>query len=296
VIRYTIPAPPLADRVDDKKFRNWRTRAARRTARFKKEGRFAEKSSSWSEVKPLYMTLQGENKCVYCERKFGSAEASMVEHDLEHFRPKSHVDGWTPPLSLQQVGVTVTQPTANNTGYYLLPYHLENYASSCKTCNTRYKLDRFPIAGAYAMKGTDPRALLSERPLLIYPVGDLDIDPETAIEFLGFMPQAKAVSPDYFRGLVTIAFFGLDDIDMRSDLFLERAQIIVSMKRLLEDANDQNASAADRHAAQARVNRFTSEKSPHANCARSFERLFKNDRVRADACFKAADEYWASKS
>jgi hypothetical protein len=292
VIRYTIPAPPLADRVDPK----WRARAAKRTARFQKGRRFAEKSSIWSEVKPLYMTLQGENKCIYCERKFGSVEASTVEHDLEHFRPKSHVDDWTPPLSLQQAGVTVTQPTANNTGYYLLPYHLENYSSSCKTCNTRYKLDRFPIAGAYTMTGTEPRALLSERPLLIYPVGDLDIDPESAIEFLGFMPQAKAVSPDYFRGLVTIAFFGLDDIDMRSDLFLERAQIIVSMKPHLEDANDQNAAAADRAAAQARVERFKSAKSPHANCARSFERLFKNDRARADACYKAADDYWTSKS
>src|SRR5262249_11611477 len=234
------------------------------------------------------MALQGENKCVYCERKFGSVEASTVEHDLEHFRPKSHVDGWTPPLSLQQAGVTITQPTANNTGYYLLPYHLENYASSCKTCNTFYKLDRFPIAGAYTMIGTDPRALLSERPLLIYPVGDWDIDPESAIEFLGFMPQAKAASPNYFRGLVTIAFFGSDDIGKRSDLFLERAKIIVSMKPFLDDANNQNASAADRAAAQARVDRFTSSKSPHANCARSFERLFKSDRAAADACYKAA--------
>jgi hypothetical protein len=295
VIRYTIPAPTLADRIDAA-FPKWRKKAAKRTTRFKTKRRFAEKSSIWSEVKPMYMTLQGENKCIYCERKFGSVEASTVEHDLEHFRPKSHVDGWTPPLSLQQAGVTVTQPKANNTGYYLLPYHLENYSSSCKTCNTRYKLDRFPIAGAYTMKGTDPRALLSERPLLIYPVGDLDIDPESAIEFLGFMPQAKAASPDYFRGLVTIAFFGLDDIDMRPDLFLERAKIIVTMKPFLDDANDQNAPAADRAAAKALVDRFTSSKSPHANCARSFERLFKSNRAAADACYKAADDYWGSKS
>jgi hypothetical protein len=109
VIRYTIPAPALADRVDAA-FPKWRTKAAKRTARFKKGRRFAEKSSIWSDVKPLYMTLQGENKCIYCERKFGSVEASTVEHDLEHFRPKSHVDGWTPPLSLQQAGVTVTHP------------------------------------------------------------------------------------------------------------------------------------------------------------------------------------------
>jgi len=62
-----------------------------------------------------------------------------------------------------------------DTGYYLLPYNLENYSSSCKTCNTRYKLDRFPIAGRYSMKGTDPRSLLTESPLLIYPVGNWNI-------------------------------------------------------------------------------------------------------------------------
>jgi hypothetical protein len=295
MIRHAIPPPVLADRVDAA-FPKWRTRAAKRTAAFKKKKKFAEKTSIWSEIKPLYMTLQGENKCIYCERKFGSVEASTVEHDLEHFRPKSRVDGWTPPQSLVAAGVTVTQPSAKNTGYYLLPYHLENYSSSCKTCNTRYKLDRFPIAGAYSMKGADPRTLLSERPLLIYPVGDWDIDPESVIEFLGYMPQAKASSPDFFRGLVTIAFFGLDDIDMRSDLFLERAMIIVSMKPFLDDAANQNAPAADRAAAQVRIDRFTSAKSPHANCARSFERLYRSNRAAANACYKAADDYWASKS
>lgn len=115
-----------------------------------------------------------------------------------------------------------------------------------------------------------------------------------AIEFLGCMPQAITTSPDYFCG--TIAFFGLDDVDMRSDLFLERAMIIVSMKPLLDDANDQNTTAADRVAAQARVDRFTSPKSPHANCARSFERLYKADRAAAMECYRAADAYWASKS
>ncbi len=295
MIRHSIPAPPLVERVDAA-VPKWRAKAAKRTCGFKQKKRYSEKSSIWSEVKPLYMTLQGENKCVYCERKFGSVEASTVEYDLEHFRPKSHVDEWPVPQSLLQVGVIVTKPKATNTGYYLLPYHLENYSSSCKTCNTRYKLDRFPIGGAYSMQGTDPRLLLSEQPLLIYPMGDWDIDPESVIEFLGFMPQAKSVSPDYLRGLVTIAFFGLDDIDMRSDLFRERAIIIVSMKPFLEDANNAGASAADRAAAQRRVDRFTSAKSPHANCARSFERLYKADRAAADACYKAADDYWASKS
>jgi hypothetical protein len=295
MIRYDIPAPPLSDRVDAA-YPRWRTKAAKRTAAFKKKKRFAEKSSIWSKVKPLYMTLQGENKCIYCERKFGSVEASTVEHDLEHFRPKSHVDKWTVPESLTHAGVTITKPKTNNTGYYLLPYNLENYSSSCKTCNTRYKLDRFPVSGSYNMKGNDPRALLSEQPLLIYPVGDWDVDPESVIRFFGYMPEAISDSADYHRGLVTIAFFGLDDIDARSDLFLERAIIIVSMKPFLDAANDPAASPTARSDAQAQVDRRTSPKSLHANCARSFERLYKTDRAAANACYKASDEYWASKS
>jgi hypothetical protein len=215
VIRHAIPAPSLEARVDAA-LPKWRKNAAKRTSGFKTKKKFAERSSIWSKVKPLFMTLQGENKCVYCERKFGTVQTSTVEHDLEHFRPKSHVDDWSVPASLQQAGVNVIKPSSMNTGYYLLPYHLENYSSSCKTCNTTYKLDRFPINGAYALLGTDPRALLAaEQPLLIYPVGDWDIDPETAIQFLGIMPQAIATSSAYNRGLVTIAFFGLDDIDKR---------------------------------------------------------------------------------
>ena len=295
MIRHQIPPPPLDAQVDTA-LPTWRRRSAKRTAGFKKKKRFAESASIWSEVKPLFMTLQGENKCIYCERKFGSVQTSTVEHDLEHFRPKAHVDDWPLPSSLSQLGIAVTKPKANNKGYYLLPYNTGNYASSCKTCNTYYKLDRFPIAGAYDLLGSDPQALAAERPLLIYPVGDWDIDPESVISFLGFVPLADPTSPDYHRGLVTIAFFGLDDIDMRSDLFLERAKIIVAMKPLLIDANDPTKTAAERAQAQGRVDRYTSAKAPHANCARSFERLFRANRAAADAVYTKADDYWASKS
>jgi hypothetical protein len=48
--------------------------------------------------------------------------------------------------------------------------------------------------------------------------------------------------------------------------------------------------------AQRRIDRYKSAKSQHANCARSFERLFIGGRTAAEACFKAVDEYWESKS
>jgi hypothetical protein len=58
----------------------------------------------------------------------------------------------------------------------------------------------------------------------------------------------------------------------------------------------QNATAAKRAEAQGRIDRYKSAKSQHANCARSFERLFIADRIAAEACFKAADDYLESKS
>ena len=131
---------------------------------------------------------------------------------------------------------------------------------------------------------------------LIHPVGDCDLDPESVISFFGMVPQANGNSPDFHRGLVTIAFFALDDIDVRSDLFLERAMISVTMKTWLEAAHDPNATPAKRAEAQRRIDRYKSAKSQHANCARSFERLFIGDRTAAEACFKAADDYRESKS
>jgi hypothetical protein len=296
MIRYAVTRSQL-DGLIDAQSKTWRRRADKRTQAFKTSKKFNEKSSIWSEVKTVFMEVQGSNKCVYCERKFGSVEASTVEHDLEHFRPKANVAAWTLPVGLQGLGIVVTQPGARNSGYYLLPYHPENYSSSCKTCNTIYKLDRFPIAGSYHFLGTEPQALLKEAPLLLFPVGNWDVDPEDVIEFHGYMPQVKVTEPELRnRGLVTIAFFGLDDIDRRSDLFRERAEIIAIMYRFLVDAHDPRARVAERADAQDKIDRWTSAKSRHANCARSFQRLFLQDPAQAKRCYKLADAYWASKS
>lgn len=296
MIRHPIPPPALDARVD-REVPGWRTKAKTRTAGFKQKRKFEETSSIWSEVKPLYMTLQGENKCIYCERKFGSREASTVEHDLEHFRPKSHVDAWQLPASLAQLGIVIRKPRTGNSGYYLLPYNLLNYASSCKTCNTRYKLDRFPIGGGYKLKGTDPKSLLkSEKPWLIYPVGEWDVDPEDVIGFFGMLPQAKSTSRHFKRGLVTIAFFGLDDLDMRSDLFLERATAITALHPQLEVLGDPRKSAAAKANARKVVDFYTSSKAAHSSCSRSFQRLFAANPAKAQQVFDKALDFMLSKS
>jgi hypothetical protein len=93
------------------------------------------------------------------------------------------------------------------------------------------------------------------------------------------MPQADANSLDFHRALVTIGFFGLNDFDVRSDLFLERAIVTVSMMPLLEDAHDPNATAAQRAPLNAASIAIKLAKS-HGSCASSFERLFIADRKR----------------
>jgi hypothetical protein len=297
MIRYGVKLKDLEDAIDQR-VTGWRKRAAERTAKFAKAKKFDDKAPIWSEVKPVFMRFQGENKCIYCERKFGSVEASTVEHDLEHFRPKGNVSPWKVPAELAKLKLKIQQPAADNCGYYLLPYHLENYSSSCKTCNTIYKLDRFPVAASYEYTGKDPKTLLAEEPLLLFPVGAWDVDPEQVIEFHGYMPQVKAVAKGKLRarGLVTIAFFGLDDLDKRSDLFRERAEIISIMYRFLREATDGKAPAAERREAQAAIARWISDKSRHANCARSFKRLFESAPAEAKKVARLATEYWSSKS
>ena len=70
--------------------------------------------------------------------------------------------------------------------------------------------------------------------------------------------------------------------------------IIVTMKTWLETADDPNATPAK--GAEARIGRYKSAKSQHANYARSLERLFIGDRTAAEACLKAADDYRESTS
>ena len=125
----------------------------------------------------------------------------------------------------------------------------------------------------------------SEKPWLLYPVGCLDIDPEDVVTFHGYLPQSR--SEDRFlqlRGLVTIAFFGLDDVSRRKSLMKERAEGIVLLHSQLKAEYDGDERAGTYIVA------LTDPSARHANCARSFVRLFHSDRACAD---RVADMAWA---
>ena len=169
----------------------------------------------------------------------------------------------------------------------LRAYNVLNYTVACKPCNSGLKGSYFPILGDYDLVGEDPKAMMSERPMLIYPIGNFDIDPEEAISFYGVVPRSIAEDPDVRkRGQAVITFFRLDDVKGRRNLFWERAVIIVLLYVKLRTA------AGD----AAFVDTLTSSSAPHANCARSFVRLFEADSAKAARVAKAAHDFVTSKS
>lgn len=284
MIRYKISRKDL-EALIEAEVPGWTARAKKRTAHFAALGKYDEASSIWSEVKVVYMRLQGECKCIYCERKLESEESGLIEQDVEHFRPKARVRRWNAPPGLAAEGILVTDPGPNAPGYHRLPYHLFNYSAACKPCNSTLKSDCFPISGAYNFDGSNPKTLKSEFPLLIYPLGDFDVDPESLIKFHGVSPQpVGSIGRDRHRALTTVAFFELADPIKRKNLFRERAQVITALWPQLEavsrDANDALASNL--------VADYQSPKAPHTNCARSFARLYYQDRLEAQRLYQAA--------
>ena len=274
----------------------WLKKVADRTKAFRKKGTYSEKSSIWSSVKPVYMKLQGDSKCAYCERKMESIEYGRGEQDVEHFRPKGNVREWALPAYLSAKGIKAASAPKKKGGYYLLPYHPFNYAAACKPCNSVLKSDYFPIAGKYNLKGDDPSALTGEKPFLIYPIGDFDESPEKLIQFHGVSPQAVAKSGHKRnRALVTIEFFKLDDAVKRKNLLLDRATVIVGLYPQLEKVAG-GANGSDRSIAEKLIDSFASPKGRHSNCARSFRTLFDQNRSEAKALYESAVTFITSSS
>ena len=237
------------------------------------------------------MEVQGKAKCCFCERKFEGG-FSQYELDLEHFRPKRTVKKWPCPPDLTAQDFSPAAPPVGNNGYYLLSYHLQNYAASCKPCNSGLKKSYFPISGQYDLDASDPEKMKAEGPLLLYPIGRVDVDPESVISYHGFLPQSRAADPILrLRGLVTIVFFGLDDVVARKNLMRERAQAIVLLHHWLARAEDEGDPDA-----AAQVERMVASTASHANCARSFRRLFRSDRTHAREIADDAEKFLLSMS
>jgi hypothetical protein len=292
MIRYPLRPDVWREMVEDVSA-GWLERAEQRTEGFRVAGHFDEPSSIWSQVKRVYMEVQGF-KCGFCERRLEKSRYGNVEHDIEHFRPKRAVARWPSEQVRIERGADFPFELGGDAdpGYFLLPYHIENYLISCKTCNTALKANAFPIAGARATGGDHPRHLMrTELPFLVYPIGTVDQhDAEDVIRFEGILPVPVAARGHRRRRAeVTIAFFALDS---REILLEERAETILALHVAMSSLDDTVEST--RAAATLLVERLISPKSPHANCARSFHDLTLRDPGRAGAFATAALDYLES--
>jgi hypothetical protein len=259
----------------------WLAKAEGRTSRLIAQEKFEEASSIWSNIKPVFMELQHQ-KCIFCERQFETEEYGRIEHDLEHFRPKSSVRSW-PPAGWP----TNHQPPMGESspkGYYWLAYNLMNYAVACKVCNTERKSDFFPIAGNRAMdcfpiaehcKATilaHSRMQRKEKPYLCYPIGSTDDDPESLVTFVATtaVPVAKSGHKKR-RGEVIIDLFQLNE---RLQLHRERARMIALLGGSLKSIE----AGIDIDANREVIANLEGAHIPHSACLRAFRRTWNTDR------------------
>ncbi len=287
MIRYLVTADEL--RADIQAHNpSWLGRAEARTQAFEAAGRYDKNlqvldpetgkqtaaSEIWGDIKAVYMARQS-NKCAYCERLLAGPDLGERDHAVEHFRPKSSVKAWPPAsrwppgrggkVKRRKLAYSFATGGDVDPGYYALAYEPLNYADSCHVCNSGLKSNYFPIAG---VRSRDDRA--GEQHLLIYPIGDVEIDPETLITFNSVIPRPvsrDSSSHEYRRALVTIEFFCLD----REDLWRERAEQIRNVWAAL--IASRSAEAADRAYAETTLKQLTDPSSPHSSCARAFRRL-----------------------
>ncbi|RWB97252.1 MAG: hypothetical protein EOQ56_22945 [Mesorhizobium sp.] len=280
MIRYSYDSAEIETAITalDKK---WLQKAKDRTAKFMALGRYEEASAIWSTVKPVFIKLQ-HDKCIFCEQRLEGGAYGPVVWDLEHFRPKSTVAAW--PDATRHPGLDYANlGTGSNAGYYWLAYELRNYAASCKVCNTIFKLNWFPVAKARASAPTD--VLKDEDPLLCYPLGDMDENPEDLVTFVltTAVPKHRTGHRN-LRGRIIIDFFGLNK---RDNIHRDRAQMIGSIGTLLSD-RDRGAASPE---VLALLDQLSEPHIPHAACVRAFRRLWEDDAIAARRGYEACRAY-----
>jgi hypothetical protein len=283
MVRHDITLDELRHRIEVEK-PGWLAKAKKKTIALSAGTGRLRFPGIWSEIKQVYITLQG-SKCAFCEKWL---EDEKIEHDVEHFRPKGRVDHWPLPRKLGKAGLVVRQQTSGSEpGYSRLAYHPLNYMAACKKCNTILKKNWFPIAGKRDVNGGDPAKMANEQALLIYPISDIDDDPEQLITFHGLSPRAKVSSgfPSH-RAQVTICVFQLDDWRQRKELNKDRAEFLEKLFWALRQRDTQTSTSLEINQASQAITRLTSKRFRHANCLRSFHRLYESSRGDAQAIYQ----------
>lgn len=285
MIRHYISSNDLKKRIIATKD-SWFDDAANAFAKLPIAPTSKDFKSLWSDIKSVYIDLQG-SKCMYCEMPIEGA----IANDVEHFRPKAKVTAWKVPKPLQHVGISLASSSSkadDSAGYRNLAYCPENYGASCKHCNSVLKKNHFPINGDRDLCGDSPRKLTAEKPYFLYPISDIDADPQELIGFEGMHPKplASPGSHNYRRAIVVITVFQLNDALNRKELFRSRCHSIGELHARLNDRKEARTKA-DWQKADEWIQVIIDSKQPHTNCLQCFAKLFEND---PEAANQAADD------
>lgn len=282
MIRHPITCSALRSEIQNLA-PNWLTESRKVHTKFLADRKFSECTLTWSSIKSIYMRLQF-NKCAYCERRL---EEFSIEHDMEHFRPKSSVKIWPDAKQSDHPTYFFNTGSPMSSGYFWLAYAPWNYASTCKSCNSALKANFFPIAGQRGQSGHNILRLRTERAFLIYPIGYLDEDPENLITFDGIAAIPRHTGGEkYRRARVTIDFFRLNGRDL---LAKERAEQICKLGNELKRLKS-NLSARDQRKIYRGVMNLCSASSPHAACKRTFHRLWYSNARHAQLLLHECEE------
>ena len=262
----------------------WLNRAALRTAKYKTAGKVTDSAPIWSEIKEVYMKLQG-NKCAFCETELEGKTSGKGVHDVEHFRPKNRIRKWKSSEEFKAFRISITDPGVTK-GYHLLTYNLLNYTMACGPCNQTLKSDQFPIKGNYNTLMEDPLTeSATEIPLLLYPIGQVDDDCESLISFQGPIPVPVAKKGlKLHRARTTIDFFSLHRSDERGRLFRERCEKIITISGLLSKDDDPDDY-------ENILKNVLADHSNHANCARSYIKLLRTNKTKAAEILEEAKQF-----
>ncbi len=268
---------------------SWRKRASTAIAKSRAAGKYLGTGPDWSEIKDVFVRLQ-QGKCGFCEKRLEDGDLELhenvgaYEQDVEHFRPKKAVDDWQPHADL---GFPVN--CGNPAGYFALAYDLRNYLISCKTCNSKFKRNGFPIEGTQGKSNATDVANLNskEQPLLVNPVDSQDVDPAKILTFQCVMPCPVAGDGrNRRRAQVVIQFFRLAT---RESLIRERFDKMTNIWRAFKDLS--SANATEQTAAARDLKAWQADSAPHASMARAFVNLLTEAPQRAFQLYEASRRY-----
>lgn len=155
---------------------------------------FKESIYRHKTIKDKLVEIQ-KNTCCYCETSLVSCTG-----DVEHYRPKTRYK-----QSKEDKGF-------HKPGYFWLAYDWNNLLVACKNCNSKYKIDYFPVSDSQKRLTPKGEDNTDEHPLILNPYELKDEEISSHLGFKGAEEYGKTI-----EGGATVKYCGLDNPILTDD-------------------------------------------------------------------------------